>query len=750
MRNTLIATLEGRLAVEIAPQNPVKFLRAAIADGLMDVGTFVDITVNILYGFTRNSRGSTVTDAILMAEMVCAIGHSIRGRLRLKKDSGTAAKAGAFILYTFEQVGLLHVTLGPASNGHATYVVSLDDDAALTQLWSDLSIERTEKLPAAVPFADWTSTTHETGAVMIKTQDKGVLSEVTPEACPLVYESINRSQRVGWVVNAPVLALAMWAIRNRADAFADIWEMQDAGAKQSKLREVTAVVATAKRFLFTTFYHMYYYDFRCRKYPATAYFHEQGTDLSKGMLLRETQGALGESGFDWLLISIASNWAGDAGRDDGLKTDKILLHDRIQWANDNLEVLVSYVSNPKVNDGWMHADKPWQFISACMELVQILEWAAKGNAIADYQTGILVYIDGSNNGSQHLSALTRDEITAPHVNLVPLPLPGDLYRYVANHVWETVEAEVKAMPPLQVQAAQSLIDTLTDFKQQVNAAPSKSELRKELITKLKAFKADYPALLTEAAPVFWHEVKDAKQRRKVVKRNVMTLPYGGSAYGLGQQQIDDARKHGIPQLMTMEHRWGSYMGRLVFEDCKVSLRKPMQLLTAFEEAGRRAEQAGGFLSWHAPVTNFPVVQHYTEGTVHKRYIQYGPPQGPRDSSGYYANTLQLRICFVEEVQLSKRKQGQGAAPNGIHSLDAAHLTMVVCAPKFDVTTIHDSFGSLPGDMSELFTIVREEFVSLYLVNPLQELMREIGGDISNIEMGTLDVRDILDSEYAFV
>lgn len=201
--------------------------------------------------------------------------------------------------------------------------------------------------------------------------------------------------------------------------------------------------------------------------------------------------------------------------------------------------------------------------------------------------------------------------------------------------------------------------------------------------------------------------------------------------------------------MTMEHKWGSYMGRMVFEDCRVSLKKPMQLLSVFEQAGKLAEQEDRFLSWHTPVTNFPVVQHYTEGTTKKVHIQYGPQVGEKLSTGYYSNDRQLHICFIELVKPSKRKQSSGASPNAIHSLDATHLTMTVCAAPFHVTTIHDSFGCLLGDMSDLFVIVRQSFVDLYKENPLESLMEEIGGDITTLEMGNLDIEAIMDSEYAF-
>lgn len=216
-----------------------------------------------------------------------------------------------------------------------------------------------------------------------------------------------------------------------------------------------------------------------------------------------------------------------------------------------------------------------------------------------------------------------------------------------------------------------------------------------------------------------------------------------------QQVIDDARKHNIAQITAMEQCWGSYLGRKIYDDCRVSLKRPTQLLAKFEAAGKVAEQEGRFLSWTVPVTGFPVVQHYTEGTTHGIYVQYGPAEGKRDSRGYYPNTYKLNICFLEEAKPSKRKQSQGASPNAIHSLDAAHLTLAINRAWFPVTTIHDSFGCLLGDMSDLFVIIRETFVELYRTDPLKQLMADIGGDIDGVEVGTLDISLILDSEYAF-
>lgn len=199
----------------------------------------------------------------------------------------------------------------------------------------------------------------------------------------------------------------------------------------------------------------------------------------------------------------------------------------------------------------------------------------------------------------------------------------------------------------------------------------------------------------------------------------------------------------------MEHKWGAFMGRETFADCKISLKKPMQLLSIFEAAGKKAEDEGRFLKWVLPITNFPVVQNYTEGTVKKVWVQYGPPNGTKLSTGYYENTLQIAICFIEEPVPSKRKQSQGASPNAIHSLDAAHLMLISHEANFPVTTIHDSFGCLLSDMPKLFKITRETFVELYKTDPLTSLMKDIGGDISELELGNLDISSVLESEYCF-
>jgi DNA-directed RNA polymerase len=788
IKQKLIEITEQRIQTEIAPQNPVKFIKDVACEEL------IDHAISTLYLFTKTKKGEE-KGLTPMSEIVCEIGRQVRRKANMQKNSALAAKAGAFLLYSFELAGIVKVKLARANNGHNGYFVDVQNSEALSELWATVPLNRTEKLPSLTPYPPWEGYLHATGMKLVKTQDVTVKAAMTPQNMPLVFDCVNRAQAIGWQVNSEIYSVFTWALRNKTDAFAEVWEMQNPEAKTSKLREVKAVGSIAQRLLGETFYHMYYTDFRGRKYPLTAYFHEQGTDVAKGLLRKAVSKAITKDGYDWLLIILASNWGGDAGRIDGQKTDKIPLVDRIAWATDNKELLISFAEHPKVNQGWMQADKPWQFLAACVELRNFEKWrqqtAPDVNAadysealLYSYETNLVGYLDGSNNGAQHLAALTRDEVTAPHVNLVPLPLPGDLYKYVADYVWGEILKEKNLLRLEEAEECERLVATLFDMRKQLKEAIPKSDRRKELSEAMHVFRGQNLPLIKKAAPLFWSKITDSKAKRKIAKRNVMTLPYGGSAYGLGQQQIDDARKHGVELLAFMENRWGSYMGQMIYASCRQSMEKPMQLLKAFEDAGKRKEAEGvteaksidnelreinggkedkseiaqkaiaeakmKFLRWTLPVTSFLVVQRYTEGTTKKVYVQYGPPEGIRASTGHFDNTYQINVCFTEIHKASTGKQSLGASPNAIHSLDAAHLMMTVCACPFDVVTIHDSFGASLGDLPALYRIVREQFVELYRHNPLQSIMKDIGGDVSHIEMGTLDLNLVLESEYAFV
>jgi DNA-directed RNA polymerase len=70
-------------------------------------------------------------------------------------------------------------------------------------------------------------------------------------------------------------------------------------------------------------------------------------------------------------------------------------------------------------------------------------------------------------------------------------------------------------------------------------------------------------------------------------------------------------------------------------------------------------------------------------------------------------------------ETSAQIQKQAILPNIIHSLDAAHLILILneVLKPFNTTSpvisIHDCFGTLPNNMSGLESLVKKEFINLY-------------------------------------
>ena len=128
-------------------------------------------------------------------------------------------------------------------------------------------------------------------------------------------------------------------------------------------------------------------------------------------------------------------------------------------------------------------------------------------------------------------------------------------------------------------------------------------------------------------------------------------------------------------------------------------------------------------------------------------------------SSYLMGRVRMSLT-VETETIDEAAMMGAAAPNFVHSLDAAHLISSVCAMadaglEF-VAVIHDSFGTLACDTQTLRDALRSEMVAQYAdVNRLAMLVQENEGrllqdfGINLPEMGDFDLTEILKSDYCF-
>lgn len=374
--------------------------------------------------------------------------------------------------------------------------------------------------------------------------------------------------------------------------------------------------------------------------------------------------------------------------------DKVSYEERIKWAEEKAIAISLCANDPFTYKMWMKADSPWQFLSACME------WEAyKVSGLgADYISHLVINMDGSCNGLQNFSAMLKDEVGGSATNLVPHETPADIYTEVMNVVQSKITE---------------------DLANDTNVAMAK----------------------------LW----DGKLSRKLVKRQVMTLPYGSTEYGMRdqlRQELNNQKGDGNDILGTLDPsvEWEaiSYLTNHIWEsigEVVVAARKAMDWL---KEAAKIAASNALPLRWTTP-TGLPVLQEYKKSKEKELDTVFG--------------TVRIRRKIKETTnQLNTSKQANGVAPNYVHSMDASHMVQTInqCLDIGiqDFCMIHDSYGTHAGRVEVLQEELREAFITQYsqdvLENLRQELMQQTGLEIpAPPKMGTLDLSVIRQSKYFF-
>lgn len=267
----------------------------------------------------------------------------------------------------------------------------------------------------------------------------------------------------------------------------------------------------------------------------------------------------------------------------------------------------------------------------------------------DGRTSLCVAIDGSCNGLQHYSAIGLDEVGGLAVNLVPGSKPRDIYATVAGAVRVRLAAGT-----------------------------------------------DRPAL-----PLI---------TRKVVKRAVMTLPYGLTPIGMRDQFISDGHMDGLPD----PYASANFLRDLTWSAIGDVVVKAVEYMAWLKMVAAEANKAGLPLQWTTP-TGMVVTQDYVV------------PQSKCMTLPGLGNTV-FRVYPADGRVLHKTKQMNGICPNFIHSYDAAHLMLTVCAAKREGVTsfwmIHDSYGTHAPRVAKLGRILREQFVNMYTENPLERFKQD--------------------------
>lgn len=280
---------------------------------------------------------------------------------------------------------------------------------------------------------------------------------------------------------------------------------------------------------------IYNCDSRGRVYALQTSLNPQGADFAKSLLCFADPKPV--STYD-LMVTIANH----AGQ------DKKSYDDRVKWVQNNQEMIYligTDTYNPIViewfkSTGIIREDKSkFQFIAACIEYAKLMNWIADGNNQDDFLCSIPVAYDATNSGLQILSALGRDEIVAPLVNITETDKPGDVYQYIGDKA-----AKVNTIEPLK------------EFK---------------------------PGM---------------KIWRKIAKRNVMTKSYAATRIGMGDQQWEDRKTYGSTITDNLTVKECSKLGALIYDTCEEHLPRAAQLMNCMKKAVK--DTTSSIVKWKLP------------------------------------------------------------------------------------------------------------------------------------------------------
>lgn len=464
---------------------------------------------------------------------------------------------------------------------------------------------------------------------------------------------------------------------------------------------------------FDEFYLPWNLDSRGRCYSVST-FNYHRDDHIKSLFMLGNGAPLCDETHGWLMIHITN--LGDFG-----KASKRDFEGRIDWFLENEHKILEVVLDPQGTfDFWSEADKPMQFLAACIEWGQ---YKFFGNG---YMCHLAPALDGSCSSTQHYSAASLSEDTGKLVNLVPMDVPQDVYQTLADAVNKV----------------------LLEMSQDSSIDSQKQEMAQ-----------------------LW---LDYGVDRKTLKTNCMTFGYSSVAFGFGVQLFDQIMTPLTDKILhsasTEPHPFGTkkqqqehanFLASISFQCVGLVLSSAKEGMEFFMACAKALAQENKPMSWVTPI-GFPVVQKYTKWNTKKVKVYLYD----RVLKSKKRAQFSLKVDVRDEAgrkQIDVKKAKSGISPNIIHSMDSSHLMATVLALKEnginDFMMIHDSFAVLPNYTPDLFDLVRQTFIQQYSEYDMyQEIKKSTLQQLSDPDklkdvkeptIGNLDLKLIADSDFCF-
>ena len=605
--------------------------------------------------------------------------------------------------------------------------VSNHDDA-MSMLFPD-------RMPMLIEPADWTAP-DEGGyyspelravtplVITDKHNPKKRMAMYKKANMPVVLSSINYMQRTAWRINSRVLQVIrdVWSnnlevgmprsspyefpacpIAKEVDpetlgetdkAEFNLWKEETRALHIMEAERVALCMMVSRNIRLAAemekhneFYYVYRCDFRGRVYTATTGLSPQGADQGKALLQFANGEPLGPRGLYWLKVHGANKWG----------YDKCTYDARVAWVNERHDQFLAIAADPVGTRAlWADADKPYQFLAF------VFEYEAACRLGEEYRCHLPIALDGSCNGLQHFSAMLRDEVGGAAVNLVPSPVPSDIYQDVGDNMTRKLMV----------------------------LAQNNNEEDAGARNWLRLFRKLYG---TVRCP------------RKLPKPPVMTLPYGSTMRTATQTTYEWYKKYGNDFFgPRMGFRHAVYVTPVLWSAIGEVVTSARVAMGWLQRSASVLSKEGYPIDFTTPL-GFPVFQKSMERV--ERMVKTNIDGG-----------LRVRIlCDTDKID--SRRQRSGSSPNFVHAADATHMMMTIhMAAEQGITEfamIHDDFGTHARHIDKFHSIIREAFIKLYTEHDILQSFKDqheakYGVELPDVPAkGLLNIEDVRKSEFFF-
>ena len=374
--------------------------------------------------------------------------------------------------------------------------------------------------------------------------------------------ALDKMQQQGWKVNKKILATLSEDQSKFTTVYTALDDSPEEQLKQtqseSKARDFKAIMLRANKLVDEPeFYQFVECDYRGRVYYSENYFNFQGSDVARGMMLFSKPKKVTEKGKRWLAIHTACSYNESYSIDeiplwvtedyrahlkeeglDSISVDKFTMEDRKNWTYMNMPKVLDAARDNRLYD----CEKPISFLACCYE------WEKYHVNPEYFYSALPIPIDGSNNGWQHLAAISCDPQAGKLVGLVPVEIQEDFY----------------------VKTAKALIDRIPD----------------------------------------WFEERDIPMkhiRKGISKRGSMTRAYSAGAMKISENMYLDCRTEGFHDKYAITENDCVKLARNLVEAIKIVCPGPLetmqylQKLASIKVAGKEEDT----MYWTTP-SGFPV------------------------------------------------------------------------------------------------------------------------------------------------